>query len=757
MGAYIEMNGGMQFMIVDPLTPNVEAMKLNLKKMGYKNFTVTPDAFAATNHIRTVKTEFIICRLNLKDVSGSDFMEELKNDLTIPRIPFMMFSEHMDEGDLALLAEIGVDAHLTIPFVTKDLAEKVMATWSRYIDPKNPEFHFEAARRLFLSGKIQESADAFVKIATSGKLVSRSLVAHGRAIAKLGKLDDALKIAQKVRKDYPKFVHGHQFSGEVLVDLKREVEALECFFAAIALSPKNPYRYQIISEILLRMQRFSETEIVIKKAIEANISLPFVYENMAQALIKQEKKQEALSWYQKLVDHDKKNPGYHNNIAVCYKKLGNMPKALEHYQIAADVSPKDARVRFNLALALLDSDKKQSAINTLKETISIDKNHDKAKLKLMELTDPKAFAAETAKRKAAEEKQKKDEEAHRLKLETEAKVRAEKARQDAATVATSGGVTAPAKAENSPKPVASNGDGIDADPSKFKPLSKQDEDRLAVLIGLLVKLKTTNKSVGLKPLVIPEAVQTKLKSLKGATLRYHYGTAAMTLRKQLFKLMAEWFQSLMVISEELAVDIGDIIQNVLQEQSVDLSAIANQDKGGARTKMLMDIAEKASATDNKLKDELMPIIMDLQFQDYLRQALGALQKTFRISYEESDVSSALKKMEKCLVTVADKNALKSVFGVEINPPQAKATPDAAVGDGLFFDAPAPVAAPAPVTAAAPVSTPPAVAKEPAKPQTPVAPAKSGKSSQPTAPAAPAPPKEKSEPQADATSGDILLF
>ncbi len=708
MGAYIEMNGGMQFLIVDPVTPNVEAMKLNLKKMGYKNFTVTPDAFEAINHIRSVKTEFIICRLNLKDVSGTDFMEELKNDLTIPRIPFMMFSEHMDEGDLALLAEIGVDAHLTIPFVTKDLAEKVMATWSRYIDPKNPEFHFEAARRLFLAGKNQEAADAFIKIATSGKLISRSLIAHGRAIAKLGRLDEALKIAQKVRKDHPKFVHGHQFTGEILVELKREVEALESFFAAISLSPKNPYRYQIITEILLRMERFVEAEIVLKKAMDAGIQLPFVAESMAQALIKQEKKQEALVWYQKLIDRDKKNPGYHNNIAVCYKKMGNMPKALEHYQVAADVAPKDARVRFNLALALLDADKKQAAVNTLKETLGIDKTHDKAKLKLMELTDPKAFNAEMARRKAAEEKQKKEEEARRLKLEAEAKAKAEKARREAAAAAVAATAAATAKqssvAPDAPvkagesavtvavtvaAPVPAHQEHLDPDsePSKAKPLSKEDEERLSMLIGLLVRLKTSNKAVGLKPLVIPEATQAKLRALKGATLRYHYGTAVMTVRKQLFKLMAEWFQSLMVISEELAIDIGDIIQNVLQAQSVDLSAIANQDKSGARTKILMEIAEKASATDDKLKDELMPIIMDLQFQDYLRQSLGALQKTFRVSYEEWDMTTAIAKMEKCLVSVEDKNALKSVFGVRSTEAKDKKTADAASGDGLFFDEP----------------------------------------------------------------------
>jgi tetratricopeptide (TPR) repeat protein len=722
MAAYIEMNGAMQFLIVDPVGPNVEAMKLNLKKMGYRNFSVTPTAFDALNLIRAGKIEFILCRLNLGDVSGTDFMEELKNDLSIPRIPFMMFSEHMDEGDLALLTELGVDAHLTIPFVTKDLAGKVMTTWSRYIDPSNPEFHYEIARRAFLSGKTQEAADGFFKIAMAQKLVSRAMVAHGRAIAKLGRVEDALVIANRVRKDFPKFVHGHQFAGELLVDAKKDFEALECFFTAISLSPKNPYRYQAITEILLRMGRFPETEQVLKKAVEANIDLPFVAENMAQALIKQDKMQEALPWYQKLVAIDNKNSGYHNNIAVCYKKLGNMEKALTHYQAAVDAAPKDARVRFNLALVYLDMDNKKSAINTLKETLGVDKNHEKAKYKLMELTDPKAFAIESAKRKAAEDKLKQEAAAKQAKIDALAKAAAEKERQQALDLAKDGIASSP-EAEIKPQPVVE---------SERPTLSKEDEERLGVLIAKLIKAQTSTQVSTLKPVVIAEEVQAKISSLKGANLRFHYGTAAMTIRKQMFKLMNEWFTSLNVISEELAVDIGDIIQGILLGKNVDISAIAGSGQDADRTRQMIKIAESAAATDSVLQDELMPIIMDLQFQDYLRQSLGALQKTTRISYDEIDSTKAFAGMLKCLVTVEDKLALNVAFGLEPDPGTVSGMGEDAKGpgDNLFFDEPD-------ETESKPVE---AKASEDKKIEPMVAEV-----------------KKADEPLPDATSGDVMLF
>ena len=109
--------------------------------------------------------------------------------------------------------------------------------------------------------------------------------------------------------------------------------------------------------------------------------------------------------------------------------------------------------------------------------------------------------------------------------------------------------------------------------------------------------------------------------------------------------------------------------------------------------------------------------MDLQFQDYLRQSLGALQKTFRVSYEESNANVAIEKMEKCLVSVEDKNALKAAFGVLSTQAKSKATADATSGEGLFFDAPV------------------------AKPEVP----KANDS------------KQESETQKDAKTGDILLF
>ncbi len=679
MAAYIEMNGGMQFLIVDPLGPNVEALKLNLKKMGYSKFAVMPTAFDALNLIRAGKIEFILCRLNLANVSGTDFMEELKNDLSMPRIPFMMFSENMDEGDLALLSEIGVDAHLTIPFVTKDLAAKVMATWSRYIDPNNPEFHYEIARRDFLSGKTQEAANGFLKIAMSKKLISRSMVSHGRAIAKLGRIDDALTIATKVRRDFPKFVHGHQFAGELLVEAKRDFEALECFFAAISLSPKNPYRYQAITEILLRMGRFPETELVLRKAIEAQIDLPFVAENMAQALIKQDKMTDALEWYKKLVALDNKNSGYHNNIAVCYKKLGQMDKALGHYQTAVDVAPKDARVRFNLALVHLEMGNKNAGINTLKETLGVDKNHEKARFKLMEMTDPKAWAKELAKRKVAEDKVKQEEAAAKAKLDSLAKAAFLKAKKEAEALAAAGIASAEVVAAAAPQAAA----------AERPTLSKEDEDRLGILIAKLIKAQASVNTNVLKPLVIADDVQQKIGALKSSNLRYTYGISSATVRKQMFKLMNSWFSSLNVISEELAVDIGDIVQGILQGKSVDLSGVTAAGKDAERTSMLIKIAEGVAATDSVLQDELMPIIMDLQFQDYLRQALGGLQKTFRISYDETDCDRALVSMRKCLVTEGDKAALDSAFGV-VAPTSEKspqANPTVGSDEGLFFDEP----------------------------------------------------------------------
>ena len=119
MTVHLELDPNLPFLIVDPKESNVEAMKLNLRKIGFRNVRHLPSGLDAMNFVRTNRVNFILCRLKMPFMTGTELLSEMQNNFDIDRMPFMMFSEKIDEEDLALLVETGVDTYLTLPFYSK--------------------------------------------------------------------------------------------------------------------------------------------------------------------------------------------------------------------------------------------------------------------------------------------------------------------------------------------------------------------------------------------------------------------------------------------------------------------------------------------------------------------------------------------------------------------------------------------------------------------------------------------------------------
>lgn len=75
--AYIEMNGNMRILLVDSDVINAQAMKQYLKKIGYVNAIHCPGSYEAVHAIRDCKADFVMSRLSLPSLRGSEVFEEM--------------------------------------------------------------------------------------------------------------------------------------------------------------------------------------------------------------------------------------------------------------------------------------------------------------------------------------------------------------------------------------------------------------------------------------------------------------------------------------------------------------------------------------------------------------------------------------------------------------------------------------------------------------------------------------------------------
>ena len=660
--AHIEMNANMQYLIVDDEMANVEAMKVNLKKIGYRNFVSARSGFEAMTFIKENDTvDFVVSRLQLPDMTGIEFFDEMKNDLSINRLPFLMFSEEMDKGDLALLLEAGVDAHLTIPFVPKTLAGRVMATWSRYIDPSNIEFHFEKGRRAFMEGHHEKALEIFTMVEASGKIQQRAKVSIARVHFSQNRIDEAFSKCQELVDAYPDFVHGQQLLGELHLEKKQVVEALAAFNKALELSPKNPCRYQMISAILLGLRRWEDVKAILKAAEAQQINHNFVREGLATAFLKLDDVKKAISYYEELVERNPTVINYLNNIAVCYKKLNDLNRAIDYYNKALEVDEKDNRIRFNLALVFLAKGKEAIALKKLKEIVAMEPDHEKARLKLLQIENPEAYKAEAA--RIAQEKKKAAEEAEQMK---------QKAAEEEAKAAAS----APPPNDDGDDELIQNSENvIQVD------ISAEEAAKLDSFLADFQVPADPASAKEVKPLALKPAVKQKIEGLSDEMVKVHYINAMKAVRRSQYKIMRSWFNSISTTSEEITSDISKIAEGILSAAKIDFSQVQEvlKSEKPEEVEAFGHLKEKFASSD-ALKEQVLPIIMELQFQDYLSQVLTNIEQTFKITFDPKNINDVWEKVEKVFVTQEDKSLFRKIIFNEEIPAEEENPP----GEALFF-------------------------------------------------------------------------
>ncbi|NRA45614.1 MAG: tetratricopeptide repeat protein [Oligoflexales bacterium] len=626
------MRSDLHFLIIDDDFAKSNAMRMHFSKLGYRHIHVLPDGYHALESIieNYGDYDFILCKYKLADMLSIELLEELKNNLSIERIPFLVFSDDWDHQDLALVVEKGADATLNVPYISKDLAEKISTTWSRYIDPNNVEYHFELGRRYFLAKKYKRALEIFSEIERSQTFLSRSRNAKAQIFFAQGDLEKAIELCTKIIANDPDFVHAHQLMGQAFIKLEKYLEAVKSLVNAIQISPKNPFRYKVVGSILSKLNKWEDLIVIMRIAEEAGLEHAFVKEYLAKALIAIDQKPEAIDYYKELTELYPNNVVYLNNLAVCYKNSDELQKAVQIYKKACNLEPNNLSLKFNLALAYLAQDKSEQTISLLQSILKLNPEHKKAHAKLLMLADPKA-----CKVYVEEEKKLADQNVIKLKPGHQ----------------------------------------------KLK-ISENEEKEIDAIIKSIEK-----KNRFLKKVMSPDKRCINAKSLKilgsksTPVLQEQYMASLCNIRKKFEELMNSWFNPIKTISEEICSDISGIIKHISKDIPSEPNEIGElADTSKFNSSDLHIALEKELQNNTALKEELYPIVLQLQFQDYLTQALDGISKIFPLPMPIADLKALLQEKEGYLVQGEDRNLFKEIVLKE----DASTHEEEKAGDMILF-------------------------------------------------------------------------
>jgi len=107
-----------------------ELIRFNLHKEGYE-VTVVGNGADGVRHAREGKPDVILLDIMVRQLNGWEVCRRLKQDAETRRIPIIMVTGRVDEGDKVLGFELGADDYVTKPFSPRELVARVRAVTRR--------------------------------------------------------------------------------------------------------------------------------------------------------------------------------------------------------------------------------------------------------------------------------------------------------------------------------------------------------------------------------------------------------------------------------------------------------------------------------------------------------------------------------------------------------------------------------------------------------------------------------------------------
>lgn len=110
------------------IVEKVETICLNLLDLlNFKDFQVilVDDSTFGLRLIKEVQPDLIFCDLNTSKINGYEVLNELRNDLTTARIPFIALASEPDFGSRMKAMRLGANDYLTKPISFNQLLESI--------------------------------------------------------------------------------------------------------------------------------------------------------------------------------------------------------------------------------------------------------------------------------------------------------------------------------------------------------------------------------------------------------------------------------------------------------------------------------------------------------------------------------------------------------------------------------------------------------------------------------------------------------
>jgi putative PEP-CTERM system TPR-repeat lipoprotein len=195
------------------------------------------------------------------------------------------------------------------------------------------------------------------------------LVYKGAYLIKLKKYKEALEVADKLEKEFPKLALGQLIQGDVYFADDKHDKALEFYQKVYQKMPYDKLLFSM-TDIMLELNKASEAIRLLSEELKKNNKNIAIHYKLATLFEGQKDNKNAELHYRSLLDLQPENPLALNNLAWLYYQDNN-PQAMELAKKAYSIKPEASAIADTYGYILIKNGKYQEGLEILKKAVAL--------------------------------------------------------------------------------------------------------------------------------------------------------------------------------------------------------------------------------------------------------------------------------------------------------------------------------------------------------------------------------------------------
>lgn len=326
-------------LIIDPDTDILDFLKSTLIKFGIKNIEIFESGEEALALFEESKNfDLVLMEWRVVDLMGYQIVQRIRGPLKSD-VPIIIISSLVEDSDITLIEEMGVEGCLKKPFEQPDLLQFISRKVSQINKPTDQKPMEIKIRRFLKDEKLNDAKRLFIHflshpgIEDADKASIECEYHYGTKNFKES-INSGLKFLNKGQKS----IHIFNTLGKAFMKLKQFEKAQKCFESANNINSNNIERLLNLAETNMNLDNTDDAEKNLDEAKNIDSESPDIKEMDYKVKIAQNDVEAAKNLAQELPISDDLI-AYLNNRAISLVKNGRFQDGLNSYQTALKSLP----------------------------------------------------------------------------------------------------------------------------------------------------------------------------------------------------------------------------------------------------------------------------------------------------------------------------------------------------------------------------------------------------------------------------------